>query len=343
VSQRDPDAIAFAHVRQWRPDQRDRHMTVIGILCRTKEQRVEGTHKIANVTVTSRPFYRLITTITLVALLVAGFAALPASSRASDSWTTDSVNFRIGPGTDYDVMTIIPSGAPISVLDGPNNGFYYIQYGDATGWASGDYLAVNGNPPSSGDPVSMPVSYDGATGAAWVIDGELNLRTEPSASGTIILVMPDAAQLELTGELAGNYSGVIYNGTVGWAASQYLSLNGPSAPVETPVPSEPTPEPTDPVSPGGPYTEDEIIQIIYDAADRYGQPREDMLRVAMCESNLDPGAVNGSSGASGLFQFMPSTFASTPYADQDIFDAWASANAAGWMWSVGRRNEWECQ
>ena len=24
-------------------------------------------------------------------------------------------------------------------------------------------------------------------------------------------------------------------------------------------------------------------------------------------------------------------------------DAWASANAAGWMWSVGRRGEWVCQ
>lgn len=303
---------------------------------------MEGTHQIATVSVTSRPFYRLITAVTLVALLIAGFAALPASTRASDSWTTDSVNFRIGPGAGYDVMTIIPSGAPITVLDGPENGFYHIQYGDATGWASADYLAVNGSSPTPSDPVGMPVSNDGATGAAWVIDGSLNLRTEPSASGTVILVMPDSAQVELTGELAGNYAGVIYNGSVGWAAAQYLSQNGPSTP-ETPVPTEPTPEPTDPTSPGGPYTRDQIIQIIYDAADRYGQPREDMLRVATCESGLDPSAVNGSSGASGLFQFMPSTFASTPYADQDIFDAWASANAAGWMWSVGRRNEWECQ
>ncbi|MGC4107974.1 MAG: SH3 domain-containing protein [Thermomicrobiales bacterium] len=295
--------------------------------------------------VTARPLYRLITALTLVALLVAGFAALPAAPAvAAGDYTTDEVNFRIGPGTDYGVMTIIPAGAPITVLGGPENGFYYIQYGDATGYASGDYLSVSGgSTPAPSNPVEMPISSDGATGAAWVFDGALNLRTEPGPSGTVILVMPDAAQVELTGEVANGYGGVIYNGTVGWASLDYLSQSAPTTPV-TPVPTDPvTPSPTEPTSPGGPYTEDEIIQIIYDAADRYGQPRADMLRVAMCESNLDPSAVNGSSGASGLFQFMPSTFASTPYADQDIFDAWASANAAGWMWSVGRRNEWECQ
>lgn len=305
----------------------------------------------AAVAVTSRPLYRLVTTITLVALLVAGFAALPAAAPAvaADDYTTDSVNFRIGPGTDYDVMTIIPAGAPVTVLGGPENGFYYIQYGDATGYASGDYLSVGGGGavPAPGNPVEMPVTNDGPTGAAWVIDGALNLRTEPSPSGTVILVMPGDAQVELTGERANGYAGVIYSGVVGWASLDYLSQSAPATP-ETPVPTvpvtpEPTAAPTEPTSPGGPYTEDQIIQIIYAAADRYGQPREDMLRVAMCESNLIPTEVNSSSGASGLFQFMPSTWASTPYADQDIFDAWASANAAGWMWSVGRRNEWECQ
>jgi soluble lytic murein transglycosylase-like protein len=68
-----------------------------------------------------------------------------------------------------------------------------------------------------------------------------------------------------------------------------------------------------------------------------------MIRVAACESVWDPNAVNSSSGASGLFQFMPGTWLSTPYADQSIFDPVANARAAAWMWSVGRRNEWTCQ
>jgi soluble lytic murein transglycosylase-like protein len=70
-----------------------------------------------------------------------------------------------------------------------------------------------------------------------------------------------------------------------------------------------------------------------------------MLRVARCESNLDPSVVNSSSGASGLFQFMPSTFATTPNGQrgEDIFDAYSSADATGWMWANGMRNHWECQ
>ena len=65
--------------------------------------------------------------------------------------------------------------------------------------------------------------------------------------------------------------------------------------------------------------------------------------MAKCESNLDPNAVNVAGSSYGLFQFIRSTWATTPYANEDIFDATASANAAGWMWSVGRRNEWVCQ
>ena len=69
----------------------------------------------------------------------------------------------------------------------------------------------------------------------------------------------------------------------------------------------------------------------------------DMLRVAKCESNLNPFNVTAPHFATGLFQFLPSTWATTPYAERDIFDPEVNAYAAAWMWSVGRRNEWACQ
>lgn len=90
------------------------------------------------------------------------------------------------------------------------------------------------------------------------------------------------------------------------------------------------------------YSRATIRQIIIDAARRYGQNPDAMLRVADCESDLVPTAVNRS-GSYGIFQFVPSTWESTPYGDNDIFEAWANANAAAWMWSVGRRSEWVCQ
>ncbi len=68
----------------------------------------------------------------------------------------------------------------------------------------------------------------------------------------------------------------------------------------------------------------------------------DLWRKASCESHLFPGAQNPS-GASGLFQFLPSTFASTPFGRFSIWDPYANALAAGWMHQQGRGGEWQCR
>lgn len=224
---------------------------------------------------------------------------------------------------------------------------------------------------------TVPVG-DSVTGSGTVINGSLNLRAGPGTDYEVVEVMPGNAWVQLRGEAQGNYYPVSFAGVSGWASADFLQIGGdePAAPEEgateteepaAPTPTEPpapepteppateapAPEPTEPPATEAPadppadgsdgYTEDEIIQIIYNAADAYGQPREDMLRVARCESVLDPNAVNSASNASGLFQFLPSTWETTPYADENIFDPVASANAAAWMWDNGRRNEWVCQ
>jgi hypothetical protein len=69
-----------------------------------------------------------------------------------------------------------------------------------------------------------------------------------------------------------------------------------------------------------------------------------LWRKARCETGgtFDPHAAN-SSGASGLFQFMPSTWASTPYGVFSIWSPYANALAAGWMHEHGRGSEWACR
>jgi hypothetical protein len=68
-----------------------------------------------------------------------------------------------------------------------------------------------------------------------------------------------------------------------------------------------------------------------------------MVRVARCESTLNPCALNHDGPYYGLFQYLASTWRSTPYGDRDIFDPEAQALATGWMWQQGRKNEWACQ
>ena len=69
------------------------------------------------------------------------------------------------------------------------------------------------------------------------------------------------------------------------------------------------------------------------------------LRIAACESGYNPGAVNRSSNASGVFQFLPSTWAGTPYAGRSVFDANANINAAYWLFARDGHTwrEWQCQ
>ena len=74
----------------------------------------------------------------------------------------------------------------------------------------------------------------------------------------------------------------------------------------------------------------------------YGHCSE-LWRKARCESNLHRYSVNTTSGASGLFQFLPSTWRSTPFGRYSVFDPYANALAAGWMHTRGRGGEWVCQ
>lgn len=67
-----------------------------------------------------------------------------------------------------------------------------------------------------------------------------------------------------------------------------------------------------------------------------------LWRKARCESHLYRFARNPS-GASGLFQFLPSTWSSTPFGSFSIFDPFANALAAGWMHQQGRGGEWVCR
>jgi hypothetical protein len=67
------------------------------------------------------------------------------------------------------------------------------------------------------------------------------------------------------------------------------------------------------------------------------------LRLAQCESNFNPYAVNRYSGAAGLFQFLATTWAGTPWRGQSPFDPNANAQAAAWLYSKYGAGQWACR
>jgi D-alanyl-D-alanine carboxypeptidase len=105
----------------------------------------------------------------------------------------------------------MPGNASVTLLGESSGGYVKVTYQGTTGWASSTYIQTGG---SSGAP--------SGSGTATVIDGSLNLRASASMSSSVLLVMPDGATVRLNGDTANGYTSVTYNGTSGWAYSQYL-------------------------------------------------------------------------------------------------------------------------
>lgn len=83
------------------------------------------------------------------------------------------------------------------------------------------------------------------------------------------------------------------------------------------------------------YAGESVPALILEASQDYGVDYGFMLHLARCESGLRPWAVNPVSGAAGLYQFMPRTFAwasaQAGYAGASRFDPEASAQSAAWL------------
>ncbi|MGE3797622.1 MAG: SH3 domain-containing protein, partial [Thermomicrobiales bacterium] len=101
-----------------------------------------------------------------------------------------------------------------------------VTYSGTTGWVASTYLGSgSGSSSSSGSSTGT----SSATGTGTVIDGALNLRSGPGSSYGVILVMPGNATVTLVGLTQNSYVQVTYNGTTGWASSQYLRVGGSSS------------------------------------------------------------------------------------------------------------------
>lgn len=259
-----------------------------------------------------------------------------------------------GPKRGSHTLMRLDAETDVKIAGRPQNGFYPVRVAGLDGWIATGSVAVsldaparsgkraaedgagNAAKPDKSDAAEQPARRRGGHGGGHGrrhghvrTKSAVNLRADANGDSSVLQVVPRGAQVKPSGEHRDGYVRVDAAGASGWLRGNYLTV-GRDAPAAAPAN-------------GTTYRRRELIQIIYAAADQYGQSREAMLRVARCESNLTPTAVNKKGGSYGLFQFKTQTWFGTPYAAYDIFDPRASALAAGWMWSVGRKGAWVCQ
>ncbi|HTM77992.1 MAG TPA: SH3 domain-containing protein [Devosia sp.] len=93
----------------------------------------------------------LLNLVTGIAVAAAAAIAFLPAAQAAPGVVTSNVNVRSGPGTNYAVVTAIPSGTQVDVqrCDG---GFCYVEGRRISGWVSAQYLSAGGRPVNPSNP-----------------------------------------------------------------------------------------------------------------------------------------------------------------------------------------------
>lgn len=285
----------------------------------------------------------------LLAGIVAGgalgmVAAHPAPVAAETA--VADVSILAGPGWEYDVLGAAPAGGWMSVDGEIVNGFVPVTAQGVSGWVEAwavgpDQPAEAAQTVDGGEGEWVPDDGAAAEGAYapegdYAADGGYAVEPDYAAEPAPQDDYATGAAYAVDDTYAADESGVV-------VSEDPVTSEAAAAPAERS--SDPAPPAGQDTSAGGDseYRNRDITSIIKDAARAHGQDPEAMLRVARCESGLNPYAVDASGSYYGLFQFVPSTFAGTPYGGGDIFDPAANAGAAAWMWEQGRKGEWVCQ
>lgn len=141
---------------------------------------------------------------------------------------TTNLHLRQGPSTADASLTVMPAGATVSITGSAQNNFLPITYNGTSGWAYADYLDVGGGSDAPDEPVPPPASATAVTTAS------LNLRSNPSLSASVILVMPAGATVTITGGPQSGFYPVTYSGQSGWASTDYLRQGNEATPTPAP-------------------------------------------------------------------------------------------------------------
>ena len=179
------------------------------------------------------------TALLLSALLLASAMPFAVSAEEVSAKTTEYVNFRTGPGTNYSSKGVIPSGTGITVTDTSNSQWYAVRLSDgSTGYIYAEYISVSGS----------NTTEDGEVNAKTTAD--VNFRTGPGTNYNSKAVIGSGTGIIVTDTSNSQWYAVrLTNGSTGYIYAEYIRITGdvgtPSAPAEpTPAPSNPEAEQT---------------------------------------------------------------------------------------------------
>ena len=150
------------------------------------------------------------------------------------------LKLREGPGTGYASILTMPMGATVTLLGEAEYGFYPVRYGDASGYASAQYLSSAQDttpiPVPTATPVPPPSQPVAVRSGMVSAPSGLNLRAEPSASAQVMATLGYGVNVTVTGERTNGFYPVRVGTLAGFVSADYVSFETFQA--------TPTPQPT---------------------------------------------------------------------------------------------------
>ncbi len=159
--------------------------------------------------------------------LTAAVGAVPAhADTGAGTVTASALNMRSEPSTSSAVVTTVPRGTVVLVLES-SNGWYKVQYQGRTGYMSGDYLTFSSD-------------AEGSFGTGSVTGNYVNVRSGPGTGYPVLGSVSNGQSFSVTG-VSGDWYKIGYNGATGYISCDYLSVGGSAAPAQAPA-STPAPQ-----------------------------------------------------------------------------------------------------
>ena len=159
-----------------------------------------------------------------------GSTSQPSTSTTKATVTATSLNVRSGAGTSYSVITKLPKGTVVDVLESASNGWKKIKTsGGTTGWVSGEYLTTGSAGNSSTNNSTSQTSYK-----ATVNTDSLNMRKGAGTSYSVITKLSKGKVVYVLESASNGWKKIkTSNGTIGWVSGSYLA-NGVVEQTSTP-------------------------------------------------------------------------------------------------------------
>jgi uncharacterized protein YgiM (DUF1202 family) len=155
-------------------------------------------------------------------------ADLPSSGAAVVTGTNgDGVRCRAEANLSGTVITVLPEGATVSLRGPVQSGWQPVLCANQQGWISASFLQAR--PSSSTDAPGGVGGPSVATGLGIVrgTNGDgVRCRSKANSNASVIVVLPEGAEVVLRGAVSGSWQPVTCAGQKGWVYAAYIGAPG---------------------------------------------------------------------------------------------------------------------